>query len=161
MFATYAPLSNLVSPFLPDNLSNILPCAEISVSGFYVREDLPHIVLKHCSWDSRAHFLIRWVLHLEQSSIALLEQVSSVSSKTKPRQIFVRVNSRNSVTFISQPEFMRVLQLVCSDIVAHRVVGERDKKRKLLEDVKRIFWRSRRRNHSSEHRAFDMRSCIY
>lgn len=153
MFKDYAPLSTSVSPFLPDHLNNILPGAEVFVSGYYIRDGLPHIVLRHYLWDSRAHFVIRWILQRDQSCIALLEQVSggttsSVTNKctttSATRQIFVRVNASTSVTFLSQPEFMRALQLVCSDIVAHRLVTELEKSRKLMDDVNRIFGSSRK-----------------
>lgn len=144
MFKDYAPLSTSVSPFLPDHLNHILPGTDIFVSGCYIRDGLPHIVLRHYLWDSRAHFIIRWILQRDQSCIALLEQVPCVQSTSAPRQIFVRVNASTSVTFLSQPEFMRVLQLVCSDIVAHRLVTEFEKSRKLLDAVTRIFGSSRK-----------------
>ncbi len=144
MFKKYAPLSTSVSPFLPDHLNNILPGTEIFVSGYYIREALPHIILRHYVWDSRVHFIIRWIFQLDQTYIALLEQVSCVNSASPARQIFVRVNSSSSVTFLSQPEFMRVLQLVCSDIVAHRLVADGQKCRKLMDDVNRIFGSSRK-----------------
>lgn len=154
MFKNYAPLSTSVSPFLPDHLNNILPGAEVFVSGYYIREGLPHIVLRHYLWDSRAHFIIRWILQRDQSCIALLEQVSCgtgrpvtnkcATSAFATRQILVRVNASTSVTFLSQPEFMRALQLVCSDIVAHRLVTESEKSRKLMDDVNRIFGSSRK-----------------
>ncbi|MBS1957725.1 MAG: hypothetical protein JST89_26300 [Cyanobacteria bacterium SZAS-4] len=144
MFKNYSPLSTSVSPFLPDHLNNILPGTEISVSGYYIREGFPIVVLNHYLWDSRAHFIIRWILQRDQAWIALLEQVSSVNNTSAARQIFVRVNTSTSVTFLSQPEFMRVLQLVCSDIVANRLVTDCEKSRKLLDDVNRIFDCSRR-----------------
>lgn len=144
MFKNYAPLSSSVSPFLPDHLNNILPGTEIFVSGYYIRDGLPHLVLRHYLWDSRAHFIIRWILQRDQACIALLEQVPSVPSASPARQIFVRVKASTSVTFLSQPEFMRVLQLVCSDIVANRLVTDCEKSRKLMDDVNRIFGNSRR-----------------
>jgi hypothetical protein len=144
MFKNYAPLSSSVSPFLPDHLNNILPGTEIFVSGYYIRDGLPHLVLRHYLWDSRAHFIIRWILQRDQACIALLEQVSCVTSTSPARQIFVRVKASTSVTFLSQPEFMRVLQLVCSDIVANRLVTDCDKSRKLMDDVNQIFGNSRR-----------------
>jgi len=148
MFNNYAPLSTAVSAFLPDNLDCVLAGAEISVSGFYIKDGVPHIVLKHPYWQSRAHFIIRWILHQDQGCTALLEQVTRSPTKVGERQIFVRVNDHTTVTFISQPEFMRVLQLVCSDIVAQRLINQSEKNRKLLDDVNRIFRRVRSKQQS-------------
>ncbi len=142
MVHKYAPLSAEVSAFWPDHLNCLLPGSSIPVSGFYMKEGSPHIVLRHCQWESRAHFKIRWVVDSADSDhccIALLEQVCPGKSSSRARQIFVRVIDGTAVYLISHPEFMRVLQLVCADIMSYRFFEERDRNRKVIDDVNSIF----------------------
>jgi hypothetical protein len=144
----YAPLSVHISPFLPDNLSCILPGSNIGVSGFYLKDGYPYIVLKHYHWESRAHFKIRWVTYSKQSCIILLDEVCRANPSAAARQTFVRIVDGTSVSIVTHPEFMRVLQLVCADIIAHRSKRQTDVNRKLIDDVNSIFrmFASNRRN---------------
>jgi len=137
----YAPLTVHISPFLPDHLSCILPGSSIGVSGFYLKDGYPYIVLKHYHWESRAHFKIRWVTHSNQSCIILLDEVCRAKPAAASRQTFVRIVDGSSVSFVTQPEFMRILQVVCADIIAHSSMRQADVNRRLIDDVNSIFRR--------------------
>lgn len=141
MPAMYEPLSVHISSFLPDHLSCILPGSSIGVSGFYLKDGYPYIVLKHYQWESRVHFKIRWVTCCNQACIILLDEVCRAKPSDAARQTFVRVVDGTSVSFVTQPEFMRVLQLVCADIISQRLMSRLDVHRKLIDDVDLIFRR--------------------
>ncbi len=132
----YSPLSAAVSPTLPDHINNIQPGDEIRVSGVYVGNGIPHIVLSHPLWEFRTPFLVRWVLRKEVGCIALLEVIETTkSANAEPRQIFVQVKNKNTVMLVSQPDFLRVLQVMCSDIIRRQHLYGLMMRKRFIDDV--------------------------